>query len=427
MSLLPLLFPLVLAPPAEAQLEVQAILDDACTICHDESDDTLNLEDVSALVGRSSSIGKALVDPGNPTGSYLYLKMVAAEGIEGESMPMGDDPLPVEQLALVRDWIAALPVAEDPASDPIDSAGDPKGPNAAGEPGDGDPKSGDPRAGDLVLPKPKSKQPFFGSHQINLQTTTTLGKRRISYRIHHRFGLVGKPGDRNYLGLAGGAVMSMGAEYGIVDGLDVMARWTTSRLDWELGLKYVPVRQEDGKPLSFGMFASFEAITDFPSSSANRLTGSFQTLISRLWFERWSTQLTVNYSLLTNHRPKVIADIDGTPTEVTDNRGTLSLGVASTLWLGKKRKNGIDIEYVLPVPSDLFFHHGGDVDPDGTKIGSWGLGWSARTGGHIFQVLVTNTRNIHTNLAAPGGDTANPFKPFGDFFFGFNITRKWKL
>lgn len=425
MALLPFLLPLAFAPPEAPQ----AIFDESCTLCHDASDDTLNLEDAGSLVGVASSTGMPYVDPGKPNNSYLYLKMVAAEGIEGESMPMGDDPLPVEQLTAVRDWIAALPPAEpEPGPGDTGDTGDTgeDGPGPDDPPPD-EPPPDNPPVDVVPVPKKKLRQPFFGTHQINLQTTTTLGKKTISYRIHHRFGLVGTPGDRNYLGMAGGAVMSMGAEYGIIDGLDILGRWTTSRLGWELGLKYVPVRQEAGKPLSFGMFASFEGLTDFPSSSANRLTGNFQVMLSRLWFERWSTQLTVNYSLLTNHRPVVMAEIDGETMQVTDDRGTLNVGLASTVWIGKKRKHGIDLEYILPIPSDEFFHHGGNVDPDGTKIGSWSLGWSARTGLHLFQVFVTNTRNIHTNLVAPGGDTENPFSPFGDFFFGFNITRKWKL
>jgi hypothetical protein len=432
MLLASLLLPLAFAPP-EGIEAAQAIFDESCTLCHDASDDKINLEDAGALIGRPSSTGMPFIDPGNPNGSYLYLKMVGAENIEGDTMPLGDDPLPVEQQTIVRDWIASLPAAggeppnggggEDVEPPPDGVGGDDK------PPPDGDGGGTTEPNGQVPKTKPRLREPFFGTHNINYQTTTTLGKKTLSFRIHHRLGLVGGPGDRTYIGLAGGAIMSMGVEYGIIDGLDVLARWTNSRLDWELGLKYVPVRQEDGKPLSFGMFASFEALTDFPSSSVNRLTGNFQVLLSRLWFERWSTQLVVSYSLLTNHSPTVLHDFgegDG-PEPVTDNRGTLNAGIASTVWVDKKRKHGIDLEYQLPIPSNAFYFRGGNVDPNGSKIGSWGLGWSARTGLHVFQVLVTNTRNIHTNLVAPGGDTANPFKPFGDFFFGFNITRKWKL
>jgi len=427
----PLLLPLVFVPPegGESLAAVQAILDESCTLCHDASDDTLNLEDVGALVGRASTIGKALVDPGNPNGSYLYLKMVGAESIKGDSMPLGDDPLPVAELAVVQKWIAGLA----PAASEGEATGD-DGAASAGDDGarelDTPTRTGTgPGLEAPVVAKRRPSQPFFGTHQINLQTTTTLGKKTIAYRIHHRLGRVGGLGDRTYAGLAGPAVMSMGIEYGIIDGLDVLARWTNARLGWELGLKYIPIRQEEGKAVSFGMYASFEALTDFPSTTANRLTGNAQLLLSRLWLERWSTQLVVNYSMLTNHSPNVRFDFgDGRgPLAVTDDRGTLNVGFASTVWLGKKRKHGIDMEYILPIPSDVFYYRGGDVDPTGTRIGAWALGWSARTGLHMFQVFVSNTRNIHTNLVAPGGDTHNPFSPFGDFFFGFNISRKWKL
>jgi hypothetical protein len=420
------LLTLAIAPPTEA--DVQAILAD-CTMCHPAGDDTLDLEvPPSSLIGKASSTGVPLVDPGNPTGSYLYMKMVGAEGIEGETMPMGEDPLPVDKLTIVRDWIAGLPSGSSDTGgdtggdtgDTGDSGGDTGG-------GDGGEDPGPTPAADPVKPIRPKRKPFYGTHQINLQTTTTNGKRVIAYRIHHRFGRVGKPGDRQYLGMAGGVIMSMGVEYGIIDGLDAMVRWTNSNLDWELGMKYVPVRQEEGKPLSFGMYASFEAISDLPARAANRFTGNFQIMASRLWFERWSTQLTVNYSLLTNHSPAIVADLGDGPVPVTDNRGTLDLGLASTVWLGKKRKHGIDLEYILPVPADVFYYHGGDVDPQGTKVGAWALGWSAKAGLHLFQVFVSNTRNIHTNLVAPGGDTKNPFSPFGDFFFGFNISRQWKL
>jgi hypothetical protein len=438
MLLASLLLPLAFAPP-EGIEAAQAIFDESCTACHEAGGESPNLEDARALIGVASSTGKPLIDPGNPNNSYLYLKMVGAEGIDGDSMPLGDDPLPVEQQTVIRDWIASLPAggAEPPdgGGEPPDGAGggDPPDDGGGGETpdgGGGDPPV-DPNA-PVPKKKPKLREPFFGTHNINMQTTTTLGKRTLSFRIHHRLGIVGGPGDRTYIGLAGGAIMSMGVEYGIIDGLDVLARWTNSRLDWELGLKYVPVRQEAGMPVSFGMFASLEVLTDFPSNSKNRLTGNFQLLLSRLWFDRWATQLVLNYSMLTNHAPTVLHDFgEGNgPEPVTDNRGTFNVGIASTVWLNKKKngtKHGIDLEYALPIPSDAFYRHGGNVDPNGSKIGSWGLGWSARTHMHVFQVIVTNTRNIHTNLVAPGGDTANPFKPFGDFFFGFNITRKWAL
>lgn len=410
-------------PAAELEPQVAEILEESCTMCHDSSDEDLNLEELSPLIGAKATTGAELIKPGDPNASYLYLKMLGAEGIEGDSMPLGDDPLPDEQLNLVRDWIAALPT---------DQAGDGDGDAGGGEPPEGE-GSG---SGPTDPPKrkdQKGKYPFHGTHQIGLQTTTTLGKKSLEFRVHHRFGRWGRPfRDGTYFGLASGVIMSLGVSYGIVDGLDAMVRWSNQQLDWELGMKYIPVRQEDGKPLSFGAYASFEALSVAPDVASNRFTGNFQLLLSRLWFERWSTQLTAHYSMLTNHASVAMVDLGDGPEPVTDTRGTLGVGVASTVWLGKKKKHGIDLEYNLPIPiqgspAAPFYYNGGDANPNGSIIGSWSVGWSVRTGLHFFQVFVSNTRSIHSNLFAAGGDTTNPFNPLGDFFVGFNLSRKWKF
>ena len=97
------------------------------------------------------------------------------------------------------------------------------------------------------------------------------------------------------------------------------------------------------------------------------------------------------------------------------------------MWLGAKKRWGIDLEYHLPIPADVFFFRGGNADPNGSNIGSWSIGGSIKTGLHFFQIFITNTREIHTTLYAPGGQTKNPFTDRGNFFFGFNLSRKWGL
>jgi hypothetical protein len=111
------------------------------------------------------------------------------------------------------------------------------------------------------------------------------------------------------------------------------------------------------------------------------------------------------------------------------------------VWLGKKKRWGIDVEYLFPIPAqgtpDMLYYRGGDADPAGTKIGAWSLGGSYAIGKHFFQVFVTNNREIHPNLAAPGGQTKNPFNTPGinpknplyeaNFFLGFNLGRRFSL
>jgi mono/diheme cytochrome c family protein len=411
------------APTASAaadpalQAAVKKIFDDACTMCHGKGGDpsdpgALDLESpLTGLIGRKSVVtDQVLVVPGNPDASYLLVKMLGTAGMKGELMPLGMGALEPAQIDAVRNWIAALP--PQPAATPS--------------------------GGDVPTPPRRSPKPFHGTDQIVLPTTTTLGKRTLQYRIDHRFGRIGT--ERGAFGLDAGVVMSMGMQYGIIDGWDVRLRRGNSRKAWELGTKYVPVRQEDGMPVSFGMWGSVDFFRDF--DVGNPWSGNFVAMLSRLWFDRWATMLTVGYHLRTNHNPRPTVDFDDGegPVLVDDTRDTLALGLATSVYLGKRKQWGIDLEWLLPIPDggtpNKFYYRGGDTDPSGSKIGAWGIGGSYTTGKHFFQVFFTNNREIHTNLAAPGGQSGNPFgaqtdskNPFlkADFFLGFNLGRNFTM
>jgi hypothetical protein len=45
------------------------------------------------------------VDPSNPDGSYMVLKIEGAPGIEGAQMPLGETPLPQATIDAIRQWI----------------------------------------------------------------------------------------------------------------------------------------------------------------------------------------------------------------------------------------------------------------------------------------------------------------------------------
>jgi mono/diheme cytochrome c family protein len=398
------------APDPEAEAKVQAIMEDACTSCHDAGGDqsdpgSLDLTNVGALVGRKA-VGKdkPLVDPGNPEGSYLLDKMIPGKEIDGVLMPLGGDPLPPEQIQTIEGWIAALPPAAEVEPQPP------------------------------VVAAPKAK-PFRGTDQIVLPTTTTLGKLNMQYRIDHRFGRVGT--ERGAFGLDAGVVMSMGLGMGILDGWDVYLRRTNSRKGWELSTKYIPIRQEDDMPVSFGGWVSVDWFRDF--NVANPFSGNFMAMLSRLWFERWSTMLTASYHIPTNHNPRVFVDFDDGMgrVPVEERRGTFDIGFATSVWLGKRKKWGLDFEWFQPIPvpgdPDPFYFHGGDADPDGLQIGSWAFGGSYYTGKHFFQVFVGNNREIHPNLVAPGGlapfdaQENDPSIRNINLFLGFNLMRHFTL
>ncbi|MCY1056477.1 DUF5777 family beta-barrel protein [Nannocystis sp. SCPEA4] len=411
---------------ADLEVKVRKLFDDKCSACHESGgSEVVLVGDLGHLSrDKSKDANKRFVVPGDPDSSYLVNKLTG-KNIKGDIMPMGDDPLKPAEIELVRSWIAAL--GESPEAGAGAAVETP--PYAEGpETGGGEAGGADGGEGGKAAPE-RGKPPFHGTFQINLPTTTTLGRRTFEFRIDHRFGQVGA--ERGAFGLDAGANISYGFAYGILNGWDVLIRRTNSRKGYELGTKYIPIRQEDGKKLSFGGYASVEYLRDFPSNTANPWAGNFQLLLSRLWFDRWSTQLTVGYHLRTNHSANVQVDLPDDdvngPVKVRDKRGTLGIGIASTVWLGQKKRWGIDLEYHLPIPADVFFYRGGNADRNGSNIGSWAIGGSVNTGKHFFQIFITNTREIHTNLYAPGGQSKNPFTDRGNFFFGFNLSRKWSL
>lgn len=411
------------APKSDPALEakVAAIFDEHCTGCHAAGGDLNDpsefpLEgDLSILIGRKANESdKLLIEPGNPQGSYLMDKVLGTPAMKDELMPLGDDPLSPEKLQVLSDWIAAMPAA-----------------GATAVPGGTD---------DAIVPPKKKYKPFHGDKHIVLPTTTSLGKKTFQYRIDHRFGRIGT--ERGAFGMDAGVVMNMGVAYGIIDGLDVGLSRTNSRKAWEISAKYIGLRQEDDMPVSLGGYVSMDLLRDFDVENA--ISGNFMLLLSRLWFERWATQFVLSYHTGTNKSSRVLIDFDDGEgaVPVEDTRGTLVAGLASQVWLGKRKRWSLDAEYFLPVPDvgtpNLFYYRGGDADLDGSKIGSWGLGAGYYTGKHFFQLFFTNNREIHPNLAAPGGQSGNPFKtddgvddsnPFNEFNFylGFNLIRQFTL
>ncbi len=80
--------------------------------CHSGGDPAAGLSLEGDFAGRIVGVaseqraGFLLVDPGNPNKSYLLLKVRGDDEIISQQMPPGN-PLPAEQVEIIRAWIAS--------------------------------------------------------------------------------------------------------------------------------------------------------------------------------------------------------------------------------------------------------------------------------------------------------------------------------
>ena len=92
--------------------------------CHSASDapDLVSSGFESKLVGvRSPVCGEVSIVPGAPDESLLYRKLTDGKPACGNPMPLGGKALPPDELACVRDWIAAMPSVD---AGPTDATSD---------------------------------------------------------------------------------------------------------------------------------------------------------------------------------------------------------------------------------------------------------------------------------------------------------------
>ena len=99
------------------QADIVPLLESQCAACHLTGEEAGGMSlvgdaAIGFLVGKPSEEAPAImrVVAGDPDASYLVMKLEGthiARGGSGGQMPFGAPPLPPEQIAKVRQWIAA--------------------------------------------------------------------------------------------------------------------------------------------------------------------------------------------------------------------------------------------------------------------------------------------------------------------------------
>ncbi len=248
---------------------------------------------------------------------------------------------------------------------------------------------------------------FKATHIVNMQTVEAPAAGALNFLIQHRFGQLNS-GGYNLFGLDN-ATLRFGFDYGISDRLSVGAGRSSYLKTFDGSLKYKLLRQSDGSehmPVSITLYGDITDYTQrFPEkpwlSDQDRLAYVGQLLIARKLSGRVSVQLTPTY-LHYNLVPTA-----------SDKTDLFALGLGGRVKITKRMS--IDAEYnYLPA---------GQVVSTNVH-NSFSLGWDIETGGHVFQLVFSNSQSMLESqyLAQTTGSWGK-----GDIYFGFNLSRTFNV
>jgi hypothetical protein len=248
---------------------------------------------------------------------------------------------------------------------------------------------------------------FHSTRLINGQTVEHLDAGILDFRIAHRFGKI-NDGLYNLFGLDN-ASMRMGLDYGVTDKLMIGVGRSTFQKQLDGFVKYKILSQtEDNKmmPISLSVMTSMMIQTlrwENPNRNnyfSSRLYYAHQLLLARKFSANTALQIMptlVHYNLV--------------PTANQSN-DLWSIGIGGRQKI--MNKVSLNAEYYYQLSATQFA---------GTR-NVFSLGFDIETGGHVFQLHVTNAQGMteRTFIHETNGGWDR-----GDLLFGFNISRVFSL
>lgn len=248
---------------------------------------------------------------------------------------------------------------------------------------------------------------FNGTRILNSHSIETRKKGILEFLIHHRFGRVNSGFDQLF-GLDDSNIR-LGFEYAFTNDFTVALGRSSFEKTFDGYLKYRLLKQKEGEnpfPFSLTLFTSATEKTikdydpEFKPSFSDRLTYTSQLLLAKKFNQDFSLQIVPTY-IHYNKTP-----VTGDPNDI------YALGFGTRVKISKRVSlNG---EYYSS------FNSFKSIDTKNMIA----LGIDIETGGHIFQLIFSNSRAMIEKgfIVETTGDF---FK--GDIHFGFNISRAFQI
>ncbi len=267
--------------------------------------------------------------------------------------------------------------------------------------------------GDLDAIAPTKAQPvaatFKSTRIINGHSVETIAAKHMDFRISHRFGTINS-GFNNLWGLDQSRIR-LGFEYGLTNDLTIGVGRSSYLKEYDYYLKYKLLKQKKGSVLnpitvSALISASTNTMDTAPEmkfyNNLQRQSYVGQLLIARKFGEK----LSLEFNPTVVHR-----NLTSTP---IDANTLIAAGIGGRIKLTKRTTFNGEYYYVA---NDLI---GGSFTRDPIFKNNLSLGFDIETGGHVFQLHVSNSRGMIEKQFI--GDTTDEWLK-GGLYYGFNISR----
>jgi hypothetical protein len=229
----------------------------------------------------------------------------------------------------------------------------------------------------------------------------------LLFLVSHRFGTL-NTGFYNFFGLDNSSTR-LGLAYGISDRFSVGIGRATYQKTWDGYLKYKILRQQSGgfrMPFTVSLVLAADINTLKPVDQEktytliNRMSYVSQLLIARKFGTKFSFQISPSYV----HRNLVKRSID--------QNNIFAMGTGARFKISNRVSLNAEYYYLLPGQSADDFDN------------SFSIGFDIETGGHVFQLHLTNSQSIVERgfITETSGRWMD-----GDIRLGFNITRVFGL
>ena len=242
---------------------------------------------------------------------------------------------------------------------------------------------------------------FKATRIVNAQSIEMPKPRILEFVILHRFGSIAN-GAYDFFGMDE-AVIRFDLEYGFSDRLSIGIGRSSLNKTYDIFSKLKIVDQRTGHrsfPISLVLFTKMEIETIMKDMDMqDRYTYDVQFLLAKKLNRSLSLQLMptfIHRNLVETHN---------------DHHDLISLGIGGRIKM--TRRTSINFDTFFPIGKR------GETYKQG-----WGIGYDIETGGHVFQLMVTNARGSFESEYIENASGA--FEDL-NLYLGFNISRAFYL